>query len=429
MKKNSNDLKQERSTLVTAQNVLIETAEARTDNSEFSADEQRTFDANDSAIKDLDVKIKRAEAIEDAKKRAAFQAPATTSLGNGEQNEMDKGMKRYSVHKAIRSMLPNQSLSGIELEMHQEYSKRAKESGVNITGVAMPTELRADGQTVTQDSGAFGANLVATQTTAPIEFLRPQPVLRSLGATYLTGLSGNVAFPTVDGGITATWEGEIAAVAPSKNAYGTKSMSPRRLASTVPVSMQNLFQSSVDLERLTIDEINAYVANALDVDAINGASGILNASGTNAVVGGVNGAAPSWDHIVDMESGVFVANANSARMAYLINSATKGKFKKTKHSAGDLNYLMAMDNTINGYNVGVSNLVPGDLAKGTSDPVSAGIFGDFSQLIIGQWGFYDLDINKVAKEGLYEITVNAFFDTMLRQPKAFSIVKDWNLAV
>jgi HK97 family phage major capsid protein len=426
--KNSNDLKQERTLLVTAQNTLISTIEARTENATFTEDEQRTFDANNASITDLDAQIIRAEAVEDVKRRQASFAPASTSLGKGDKGEMDKGMKRYSVHKAIRSMLPNQTLDGIELEMHQEFSKRAKDSGIDITGIAMPTELRADGQTVTQDSGNFGANLVATQTTAPIEFLRPQPVLRSLGATYLTGLSGNVAFPTVDGGITATWEGEISNVSPTKNAYGTKSMTPRRLASTVPVSMQNLFQSSIDLERLTIDEINAVVANALDVDAINGASGILNAAGTNPIVGGTNGAAPSWANIVDMESAVYVANANSARMAYLINAATKGRFKKTKHSAGDLNYLMAMDNTINGYNVGISNLVPGNLTKGTADPVSAGIFGDFSQLIIGQWGFYDLDVAKVAKEGLYEITVNAFFDTMVRQAKAFSIIKDWDLS-
>lgn len=426
--KKSNDLKQERNTIVTAQNDLISTVEARTENSNFTEDEQRTFDENDGKIKALDTQIRTAEAVEDAKKRAAESAGAGTSFGGGEQKEMDKGMKRYSVHKAIRSMLPNQTLDGIEAEMHQEYSKRAKESGVSITGLAMPTELRADGQTVTQDSGAYGANLVPTNTQAPIEFLRPKPILRELGATYLTGLSGNVAFPTNDGGIAATWEGEIAEVDPTRNAYGTKSMSPRRLASTVPVSMQNLFQASVDLERLTIDEINAVVANALDVDGINGTTGILNASGTNTIAGGTNGAAPAWSHVVDMESAVYVANANSAKMAYLINSATKGKFKKTKHSAGDLNYLMAMDNTINGYNVGVSNLVPGDLTKGTGDPLSAGIFGDFSQLIIGQWGFYDLDINKVAKEGLYEITVNAFFDTMLRQAKAFSIIKDWDLS-
>lgn len=427
--KKSHELKQERADLVAAQNDLIKKVESRSENPNFTEDEQNEFDARHQKIKDLDEQIKRAEAVEETKRNAAkLASPADTSLNDGEKREMDKSMKRYSIHKAIRSLLPNQRLDGVEREMHEEFSKRAKESGVEISGLALPTEFRADGQTVTQDSGDYGANLVPTQQQDTIEFLRPKPVLRELGAKYMTGLSGNVAFPTNDGGISATWEDEVAEVAFSRNAYGIKKMNPRRLASSVPISMQNLFQSAPDLERMTIDDINAVVANALDIDGINGQNGILNIAGTNTIVAGPNGGAPTWDHIVDMETKVFIANANSAKMNYLINPATKGKLKVTKHQAGDLNYLMGTDNTINGYGVGVSNLVPSDLVKGTADPVSAAIFGDFSQLIIGQWGFYDLDISKDAKKGLYEITVNAFYDTLIRHAKAFSIVKDWDLS-
>lgn len=436
--KTSNDLKQERHSLVTAQNDLINSVEARSENPNFTEDEQRTFDDNDTKIKALDAQIKRAEAVEDAKKRAAASAGAGTSLGKGEEREMDKAMKRYSLHKAVRSQLgKGHALDGVELEMHQEMVKRAKDSGVAISGLAVPTaiptEKRADGQTVTQDSGNYGANLVSEDLQQPIEFLRPMPVIQSLGAQYFSGLSGNVAFPTNDGGIAAAWEGEIDATAKTKNAYGKKTMAPNRLASTVIVSLQNLLQSNIDLERYTINEINAVIANALDVAAINGTgsgqpTGILNASGTNSVVGGTDGAAPTWAHVVDMETKVHIANANAARMAYLINPGTKGKLKTTKHEAGDLGYLMATDNTINGYPVSVSNHVPADLTKGATDPVSAAIFGDFSQLIIGQWGFYDLDVFKDAQVGNVNITVNSFFDVLVRQPKAFSVIKDWDLS-
>jgi HK97 family phage major capsid protein len=433
--KTSNDLKQERNKLVTAQNELTDLATA--ENREFTPEESKEVKARHEQIRALDGQIEIAEAAENAKKRAASAAPATTTLVDGEKREMDKSMKRYSLHKAVRSQLgKGHALDGIELEMHQEMTSRAKDSGIAISGLAVPTILpaakRADGQTVTQDSGAYGANLVSEDLQQPIEFLRPMPVLQTLGAQYFSGLSGNVAFPTNDGGIAAAWEGEIDATAKTKNAYGKKTMSPNRLASTVIVSLQNLMQSNIDLERYTIDEINAVIANALDVAGINGTGtgqpeGILNATGTNSVVGGTNGAAPTWDHIIDMETGVFVANANAAQMAYLINPGTKGKLKKTKHSAGDLNYLMAMDNSINGYPTAVSNHVPANLTKGTADPVSAAIFGDFSQLIIGQWGFYDLDVFKDAQVGNVNITVNSFFDVLVRQPKAFSVVKDWDL--
>jgi len=243
--------------------------------------------------------------------------------------------------------------------------------------------------------------------------------------------------PTNDGGITGAWEGEVATTAASKNAYGSKSMSPNRYGVRALLSLQNIIQSSFSLETMTLEDIRAVLANAIDLAAINGSGassqpeGILNATGTNAVVGGANGAAPTWAHIVNMETGIYSNNAEAQNMAYLINPATKGKLKQTKHSAGDLNYLMSGDNMINGYKVGVSNHVPGDLTKGSlTGAANAGIFGDFKQLLIGQWGFLDLSVDdkSLKNQGYVAIDVNTFVDVLVRQPKAFSVIKDWDLS-
>jgi HK97 family phage major capsid protein len=326
-------------------------------------------------------------------------------------------------------------LEGVELEFHQEASKRAKEAGVLIEGIAIPiNEKRADGQTVTQDSGGYGGNLVQTDVQSPIEFLRPTPMLEAAGAQFITGLQGNLVFPKNDGGIVATWEGEVDEVGNTKNAYGSKQMSPKRLSCSVPISLQNILQSSISLETYTAQEIMAAVAQAIDIAGIRGTGadgqpeGILVASGTNAVVGGTNGAAPTWAHMVALETGVYVANANAARMGYLFNAVTRGKLKTTPHEANASNYLLNPDGTANGYPVWQSNNVPSNLTKGTASGVcSAGIFGDFSQMIIGQWGFADLSVDEYSrkKEGYVEITFNTFMDILIRHPKAFSVVKDW----
>lgn len=428
--KKSDELKQERDGLVNAQTTLTTTVEARTENSDFTEDEATQFDTRDAEIKALDVKIKRAEAIEENARRAAAASTNGQSFGKGEAREMDKAMKRYSIHKAIRGGLKNHDLDGVELEMHQEMSKRAKDSGVIISGIAIPSELRADGQTVTQDSGNYGANLVPENLQAPIDFLRPQPVVASMGAQMLTGLSGNIAFPTNDGGISAAWEGEIDPTAKTKTAYGKKTMSPNRLASTVVVSLQNLLQSSIDLERYTINEINAVIGNVLDTAAINGTGtgqplGVLNTSGINTLTGATNGIAPDWAQLVEMETATFVANANSAMMKYLFTNGTRGFLKRTAHAANNGGYLMGTDNQVNGYGVTTSNLVPSDLTKGSGTNLHAAIFGDWSQLLIGQWGFYDLDVFKDAQVGNVNITVNSFFDVLVKQAKAFTVSKDF----
>lgn len=427
------ELKKDLQTKIDAQRAIVEGA--KNDQGEkrsLNADETKKFQDVQTEIDALRSQVTMAEQFE-ANQRASAAA-AGTPVNDGEQAEEKKILKRYSFFKAVRSQMPNGKLEGVELEMHQETAKRAREAGVSISGVGIPSAVkRADGQTVTADSGAYGANLVQEDLGGVIEFLRPKPVLESLGARMLTGLQGDVAFPTNDGGIVATWETEVATVDPTKNAYGKKTMSPNRLAVNALISLQNLIQSSPDLEAMTIQDINLATAQKMDEAGINGSGsgqpeGILNASGTTTVVGGTNGAAPTWDHIVDLETAIFSNNADAATMAYLINTVTKGTLKKTKHSAGDLGYLMERDNTINGYRAGVSNLVPSTLTKGSASGVcSAGIFGDFSQLLMGQWGFYDLVVDNITrkKDGYVEITMNTFLDMLVRQPKAFAVVKDW----
>ena len=436
--KKSDFLKQQRASKVEAQGKLLSARKTDTGTRDFTEDEQTQFSALEGEITALDEEIRKAVEIEVAEARHASLTakPVTNELGNAEQREVEKLKKRYSIHTAIRSRMQGGApLSGVELEFHQEASKRAKDAGVSISGLAIPlAEKRADGQTVTQDTGGFGGNLVQTDVQSPIEFLRPTPMLEAAGAQFITGLQGNLAFPKNDGGIVATWEGEVDAVDNSKNAYGQKTMSPKRLAVSVPISLQNILQSSISLEQYTVAEMMAAVGQAIDIAGINGAGsggvpeGILVATGTNAVVGGTNGAAPTWAHMVALETGVFVGNANSARMGYLFNAVTRGKLKTTPHEANALNYLLSADGTANGYPVWQSNNVPSNLVKGSSGAVcSAGIFGDFSQMIIGQWGFADLSVDEFSrkKEGYVEITFNTFLDILIRQPKAFSVVKDW----
>lgn len=437
--KKSDELKQERASKYEELTGLVQTRKA--ENRDFTTEEETQFDSLEAEIRELDKKIEKEERFEAAEVRAAQMAGnAGESMRNdsGDTKEREQLMKRYSLHKALRSQLPNQKLDGVELEMHQEMQKRAREAGVTINGVGIPqaaSEKRADPQTVTQDSGAYGGNLVATDHKGIIPFLRPKPIVESLGVRYMRGLTGDVKFATNDGGITATWEGEITEVDPSKNAYGSKTMTPNRLASTVPISLQNIFQSTPDLEQYTKDEMNAVIALKIDETVIEGPGtgnipeGILANSDVNVVAVGTNGGAITWGQIVDLETAIYVANANSAKMAYLINPGTKGKLKKTKHEAGDATYLMGVGNELNGYPVSISNLVPNDLTKGTGTSLNAGIFGDWSQVMIGEWGFYDMVVDNISrkKEGLIEITVNSFLDILIKHGEAFAVVKDWDL--
>jgi HK97 family phage major capsid protein len=421
--KKSAALRQERAQKIEAQKALHAKAEAEKRSlNEIETTEFRTIQKE---IEGLTGQIADAEAYE--VNLRSIENPGESLMDN-ENPKPEERKAVFSIHRAIRSQLVNGGikLEGAELEMHQRAAKAASESNIPIGGIAI--EMRA--QTVTGDAGAKGGNLVQTDLQSPIDFLRPQPLMQKMGATYITGLTGNLRFPKNEGGIVATWEGETDAVDPTSNTYGYLDSLPKRLSVTVPISLQNLMQSSINLERYTINEINLAIANALDAASVNGSGigqplGILNNPAVNQVTTSTNGSAPSWDTIVDLETGVFVENANAAKMAYIVNPKTRGKLKKTKHEAGDLNYIMGVDNRVNGYDAETSNHVPGNLAKGTGTNLSAAAFGDWSQLMINQWGFMDLSVDEFSrkKEGLIEITANVFVDVLVKQPKAFSVVK------
>jgi HK97 family phage major capsid protein len=419
--KKSDQLKLERTAKVETQGTLL--AKAKTENRELTPEEVVSFDMLDSEIEALDASIARAIKVEKAELRSASHAAEPVAAP-----EVREEKPVFSIHRAIQSQMTNGKMEGAELEMHQRTAKEAERSGIAIGGMAIALQSRATTQTVTGDAGGAGGHLVATDLQAPIDALRPEPLMEKIGATYLRGLNGNLKFPKNAGGIVATWEGETDTTDPTANLYGYVEMTPKRLSVTVPISLQNLLQSSIDLEMYTINQINLAIANAMDLAAVNGSGtgqplGVLNASGVNTVATATDGSAPTWDFLVDAETKVFVENANAAKMNYLVNPQTRGKLKKTKHSAGDLNYLMTgSDNTVNGYPSATSNHVPANLTKGAGSNLSALVFGDFSQLLIGQWGFMDLSVDDKSrkKDGIVEVTVNVFADVLVKQPKAFT---------
>jgi hypothetical protein len=92
------------------------------------------------------------------------------------------------------------------------------------------------------------------------------PVVEKLGAVFLTGLSGNVEFlkTTV---VLLLLGKEVDPVTNTKTAWGKIAMAPRRLAVSVLVSLQNLAQSSFDMEVYTMNEIRKAIENEMDKDA------------------------------------------------------------------------------------------------------------------------------------------------------------------
>lgn len=420
--KKSDILKQERYQLMT------DLKELPNSGLEKRAMEQKENELTDK-IHDLSGQILEVEREEKEKVERAMRSG--TRITNS-ANDLD----RYSFTRAIRVAMGIET-GGIESEMAAEARREMSNMGQSLRGFGIPSMVlnrASSGQNYTTPGD--GGYLVGPGGMKFYEALRNRLTLSKLGATFLTGLSGTL--PLVQGGtFSAAWAEEGQEVSKTKTSFTDRgTLKPRRLGSLGALSKELIFQSSPDVEQIIINELADSIAQAIETAAINGSGqgaepvGILNYVGIGAVVGGENGAAITWDKVVELETTVNSANGQGQKMGYLTNSKVIGKLKTTVKGSADefiMNGPTLNVQTLNGYTCAESNAVPSDLDKGTSTGVcSALIFGDFSSLVIGQWGGLDLLIDPytLKAQGDLDIMVNQFMDLALSRPAKFAAIKD-----
>lgn len=376
--------------------------------------------------------IKLRELNQELQDAIIVEASERATATNNFSTEEKETAQRFSFVKFIREAADGAGLTGLELEMSQEAVREARLSGIALAGYGVPylilaAKRAATGQNVT--TAGDGGNLVQKEPLMYIEALRAKLILAQMGAVYLTGLVGNL--PIAKGSaLSASWAGETDEVAATKKSISKSEMTPKRLAITTAYSRQLLIQTSGDVDALIMDDMIRAHSAALEAAAIQGGgsnepTGILGTSGIGSVVIGENGGAISWAKIVELETKVAGNNADLGVLGYLTNSKVMGALKTTERSEGTAKYLYE-NKEANGYSVGVTNNVPSNLTKGTGSNLSAMIFGNFSDLIIAQWGGLDIVVDPytLKKKGEVETTINAFHDIAVRRTESFAAIKD-----
>jgi HK97 family phage major capsid protein/HK97 family phage prohead protease len=308
----------------------------------------------------------------------------------------------------------------------------AAKYGRSAQGFFVPSDVQKRDLTV--GTATAGGNLVATNLLAAsfIDLLRNKMSVTAMGAQFLTGLNGNIAIPRATGGATAYWVAESGAPTESAAAFDQVAMSPKTVGAYSDISRKLLLQGSMDVEGFVRNDLATQLALAIDLAALNGSGssnqprGVLQTSGIGSVAGGTDGLAPTWAHIVELESDVAIANADVGTMGYLTNAKVRGKLKTTSKVSGQNGFIWE-DDMLNGYRAGVSNQVPSNLTKGSSSGVcSAIVFGNFADLIIGQWGTLDLMVDPYSgsTSGTVRVVALQDVDIAVRNAVSFSAMLD-----
>jgi len=348
-------------------------------------------------------------------------------------NQREDGV--FSIVRALN--LAAYGGEGMERDISDQIGKQL---GRSTDGIFIPTSLSVRAPAVA-GVDAQGGHTVPTIQMPIIELLRNRMMVKKLGAQVLGGLSGDLKFPRQEGTATLNWSGENpgsdTADTDMTGYFGQVGMSPKSAIATIPYAKQLLAQSSMDIEQFFRNDLAKINALGLDLAAIYGSggdqpTGILNTSGIGLLAGLANGVAPSHQMMIDLETELAVDNADEGTMAYLFNAKTRGTLKNTEVTANSGRMVWGKGSEkglgeVNGYRAGVSNQMPGNLTKGTADSIcSAGIFGNWADLLIGEWGVIEIIIDPytLKKQGLVEMTSTMLCDIAVRHPQSFAAVKD-----
>ncbi|WP_353119489.1 phage major capsid protein [Myroides odoratus] len=418
--KKSDLLKQKRMALLQRQQAIYKLVEK--ENREVTQEEQTELDSSDTEISDLDGEIEKAEKHEERQRR--FAGLAGASVGDGEGAEIEKIAKRYSFLKAARSVVSGAALDGVEKEMNDEAVREADKLHLGFdtkSSFSIPASMvRATGQTVTEDSGKFGGKLVPTDINV-VEGFIPRLFLEDVGASFLSGLVGNVSLPKFSD-YEYKWLSERERIILEAEEIDGPIMKPKRAGAGVSVSKQLILQSSVAVENMLYNKLRFAAARALNKAALNGDGnkeplGILNMTGVQ-LAKAVAEEEMSYEAAVELWGLIAGANADAGNEVFILNSKLAAAAKTTKKDAGSGRFVME-NGLIDGQKTIVTNLVE-ELAG-----LQTLIYGNFSELYIGQWGGVNFTADTVTGASTGEVLLysNLYADIQSANPEAFAVNK------
>lgn len=359
------------------------------------------------------------------------------AVGDADIGLSDNEVRQFSFVRLINALAnpANRAAQQAAAFEFDACAAAAERAGKDPEGVMVPSDILRAKRDLTAGTATAGGHTVSTDLLADsfIDSLENAMRVRQAGATLLSGLVGNVAIPRQTSGATAYWVAESGAVTESQAAFDQVSLTPKTVGAFSDISRKLLLQSSIDIESFVRNDLALRLALAIDLAAINGSgasnqpTGILNTTGIGDVAGGTNGLAPTWTHVVNVKKEVAKDNSLMGSLGWLLNADTVGKLQTTEKASSTAQFILGEDaSRLCGYPVHETNQVPNNLTKGTGTDLSALIFGNWADLVIGLWGGLDINVDTAtgSTAGTVRVVALQDADIAVRHPQSFAAMQD-----
>ncbi|EFU0723181.1 phage major capsid protein [Escherichia coli] len=372
-----------------------------------------------------DEELKRALAIKDMTPEAfrtkALNKIATAQRNNEQQIKDSKMEKTFDLNNVIRSLVDGDVLGANEAE----YSAMA-------AGAAMQRGRAARGGSVFVPAAALRAasegNTKATLTAVTdeklltesyIEMLLPASCLGRLGVTVLSGLNAPIAVPKMTASSVDAFGfvDENGAAPESKAEFTNVKMAPKTFAGGNPISRQSL-KTVPNIATLITDHINKAVRIKLEQLIL---SDKANERGPKGLVKQLVDAdrvtkktAFSYKDFLKEIAALTDAGVPAQSIKFAMSGATAAELESTLKDNGVSGYIIE-NGKLAGYDVVTSGVIPADHI----------VLGDFSGIMIGEWGGLELDMDDTTYRAQSAIVPRIWVDLdfTVVQPEALKVLK------
>lgn len=374
-------------------------------NANCDDDENRSDEENEEETQEENTSDENTDDEEENKQETSEDETEEKEHKNiNKQISMEK--RNFSLLKAIREVANGQSFDDVTAGVINSGKEIMRNSGVEMTGqIQLPVGEQRSTITITTEHD----DVVEVEMQDILAPLQDNLVLVNAGARYINNLVGDIQFPTISASQVG-WVGEISAASDGGNTFGNVKLQPKRLSAYVDVSKQFLVQDSIGAENMIRSLLVEAIGQKLEETILG------TAAGTTTKPAGIGyGLTPTevsdFAGICGVEASLEDANFWNGGH-YIMSPSAKSALRSTIKGTAAVG--MIMEN-------GEVDGTPAEVTNHVAD--NCFYYGDFTNLVIGQWGAIDLTIDPYTKAttGEVRLVVNAYFDAKLVRSGAVAL--------
>jgi len=394
---------------------------------------QGRWDALTAELGTLEAQQQRQAALDDLDRRAA---------GTPVDGRFDQLTDEIRLSDYVAASLGEQTRgASMAREASQEIARQRGRAPnglfVSQRALARGAERRAVLTSGAQGTPPTGAATIATivRGDLTIDFLRSMTVLDKLGATYLSGLTGNISIPRVTQGTSVGWFAENAPIPDTDIAFDSVPLQVKHVGAITEYSRNMLLNSTPSIDELLRTDLMRALAVELDRAALAGTGdgiqprGIINTPGIARVP---FGGALSWQNVLAMPASLDNANVLETSPGFVSTGKFRAAAMRILAAPGVASaFVMEELGLLAGYPFYATNQIPNKPATtgaNATPATSTLVFGAWSNLIVGVWDALDLTSNPWGdtqyRKGNVQIRIIADVDVAVRHPEAFAFADD-----